>query len=81
MSTTYYKLCILLHLLHLDISQTPWQSKDTHKAGDKVREVSMTLTLNNSMGPKNACISETQVNVQMLSDVKLKNDNFTIILF
>jgi hypothetical protein len=46
-----------------DIVQSNWQTKDDG-SGDKVREVSFTLSLTNSMGYKHSQVTETQVCIQ-----------------
>ena len=43
-----------------DIVQSSWQAKDDG-TGDKIREVSFTLSLTNSMGYKHSQVTETQV--------------------
>jgi hypothetical protein len=43
-----------------DIVQSPWQPKEDG-SGDQLRDVSFTLSLNNSMGYKHSQVTETQV--------------------
>jgi len=44
-----------------DMNQTPWSNKGDNEGGEKIREVSFTLTLTHPMGPKHSQTIETQV--------------------
>ena len=43
------------------MNQTPWSNKGDNESGEKIREVSFTLTLTHPMGPKHSQTIETQV--------------------
>ena len=43
------------------MNQTPWSNKGDNEGGEKIREVSFTLTLTHPMGPKHSQTIETQV--------------------